>query len=125
MTVQVTDASSGAGGTATIQFTTPAIPAPGHQTQPGGNQPTQSKSPAGSDNGKHSEHPTGRTGAKHVGKHGQGPVGLNQADQTTTEPAASTTTTSDHHEHRRPARRRHDARPRPPSRAPAAAAAAA
>jgi PKD domain len=89
VTVQVTDVDSGAGGTATIQFTTPATPTPGHRTQPGGNQPTQSKSPAGSDGGKHSKRPTGRTGGQPSGSSDKGRSTSHPAGQATTPATAS------------------------------------
>ncbi len=94
MTVQVTDVSSGAGGTATIQFRTPAAPAPGHQQQPGGNQPTQSKSPSGSDQGKHGKRPAGKTGAQPSGSSDKGRSTTHPAGQSTTPATASPPSTS-------------------------------
>jgi hypothetical protein len=93
VTVQVTDVSTGSGGTATIPVTTPAIPAAGSKTQTGGKRPTKSKSPSGLDNGKHNGHPTGKTGAKHAGSTDTGKSGSSSSDQTTTQPAAITTST--------------------------------
>jgi PKD domain len=93
VTVQVTDVGSGAGGTATIQFRTPAAPAPGHQTQTGGNQPTRSKSPSGPDNGKHSKRPVGKTGAQSSGGSDKGRSTSHPAGQSTTPATASTPTT--------------------------------
>jgi hypothetical protein len=63
VTVQVTDVSAGTGGTATIQFRTPAKPTSGHTNQTGGSHPTKSKSPTGTENGNHSPHPGGQTGS--------------------------------------------------------------
>ena len=94
VTVQVTDVSSGAGGTATIQFMTPAGPAPGHHTQPGANKPTKSKSPSGSNNGKHSKRPTGRSGAQPSGSSDKGRSTSHPAGQGTTPATASTPRTS-------------------------------
>jgi hypothetical protein len=84
VTVQVTDVSTGAGGTATIQFRTPASPAPGHKSQPGGNTPTQSKSPTGSDKGRHSTRPAGKTGGKPSGSSDKGRPTPQSAGQSTT-----------------------------------------
>jgi hypothetical protein len=94
VTVQVSDVSSGAGGTATIRFSTPAAPAPGHQKQPGGNQPTQSKSPSGSDKGKHSKRPAGQTGAQPSGSSDKGRSTSHPAGQSTTPATASPPSTS-------------------------------
>ena len=94
VTVQVTDVSSGAGGTATIQFRTPASPAPGRQTQTGGNTPTKSKSPAGTDHGKHSDRPAGRTGATPSGGSDKGRSTSPSGAQTPTPAATSTTSTT-------------------------------
>jgi hypothetical protein len=94
VTVQVTDVSSGAGGTATIQFRTPAAPAPGHQKQPGGNQPTQSKSPSGSDEGKHSKRPAGKTGAQPSEGSDKGRSTTHPGGQATTPTTASAPSTS-------------------------------
>jgi len=93
VTVQVTDVGSGAGGTATIQFRTPASPAPGHQTQTGGNTPTKSKSPAGSDHGKHSHRPAGQSGATPSGSSAKGRSTPPPAGQTTTPARTGPTTT--------------------------------
>jgi hypothetical protein len=86
VTVQVTDNSGGTGGTATIQFRTPAKPASGHTNQTGGGKPTKSTSPTGTENGKHSEHPGG---------HRSGGSGGASATTSTTTTHPTTTTRQD------------------------------
>jgi hypothetical protein len=85
VTVQVTDVSAGTGGTATVQFRTPAKPTSGHTNQTGGSHPTKSKSPTGTENGNHSLHPGGQTGSH--------PSGGSRGSRSTTTPSQPTTTT--------------------------------
>jgi PKD domain len=94
VTVQVTDVSAGTGGTATIQFQTPAEPTSGHTNQSGGSKPTKSKSPTGTENGKHSQHQGGQTGShKSGGSSGAGSTTSPQTT-TTTQPTTPTHATS-------------------------------
>jgi hypothetical protein len=84
VTVQVTDVAGGTGGTATMQFRTPAKPASGHTNQNGGTRPTKSKSSTGTENGKHGTHQGGQTGS-------HGSAGSGAAQSTTTSRSTSTT----------------------------------
>jgi hypothetical protein len=86
VTVQVTDVSGGTGGTATIQFRTPAKPASGHTNQTGGSRPTKSTSPTGTENGPHSNHHGGQTGSQ--------PSGGSRGSRSTTTSTPSRTTTT-------------------------------
>jgi len=86
VTVQVTDVTGGSGGTATIQFRTPAKPTSGHTNQTGGRKPTKSTSPTGTENGKHSTHQGGTGSHRSAGSGG--------ARSTTTSPRSTTTTQS-------------------------------
>ncbi len=114
VTVQVTDVAAGTGGTATIQFRTPAAPTPGHTNQTGGSKPTKSTSPTGTENGKHSTHQGGQTGShRSAGSGGARSTTTSSQSTTTTQSTTSTrpTTTAD----RRP-QRRNRRRARPPPR---------
>jgi hypothetical protein len=84
VTVQVSEVNGGAGGTATIQFVTPAKPTSDHTNQSGGKHPTKSTSPTGTENGKHSDHQGGQTGSH--------PSGGSRTSPTTTSPQSTTTT---------------------------------
>jgi hypothetical protein len=90
-TVQVTDRSIGAGGTATIQVTTPASTSPGKQTQPGGKHHTKSKSPNGADKGGRGGPPGANAGSKSPGVSDQGQTGSGPTNPATN-PAATDTT---------------------------------
>ena len=57
VTVQVTDTSLGAAGTATILVTTPNKPAKSNHNQAGGHKHTNSKTPTGKDNGGSNDKP--------------------------------------------------------------------
>ncbi len=94
VTVQVTEASGGAGGTATIQYQTPAKPASGHKNQTGGRKPTKSTSPTGTENGTHSKHQGGQTGSRRSGGSGSVPSTTPSSPSTTTTRSTTTTTTS-------------------------------
>ena len=95
VTVQVTDATGGTGGTATIQFRTPAKPTSGHTNQTGGTRPTKSKSPTGTENGKHSTHQGGQTGSHpSAGSGGTGATTTTTSQSTTTTQSTITTTKS-------------------------------
>ncbi|MBV8992062.1 MAG: PKD domain-containing protein, partial [Solirubrobacterales bacterium] len=83
ITVQVTDASSGEGGTDTIQFTTPAAAAPGRQTHRGGSNSNKSKSPTGTANGNHGTRPAGTPGAKNPEGSANGPSNAPPSNQPT------------------------------------------
>ena len=85
VSVQVTQVAGGAGGTATIQFRTPAKPTSGHTNQSGGTKPTKSTSPTGTENGTHSK--------DHGGTKGSG--GSGGAQSTTTSSQSTTTTVDD------------------------------
>jgi len=133
VTVQVTDVSAGTGGTATIQFQTPAKPTSGHTNQTGGSRPTKSTSPTGTENGRHSNHPGGQTGAQPSGG-SRRPSRATPSQPTTTTtkttipaapatthtasvptPPVPTTTTTPPPPHRTPPRRRTPAARTPPS----------
>jgi hypothetical protein len=86
VTVQVTDAGGGAGGTATFQFQTPATPTSGHTTHTGGTHRTKSRSPAGTENGKHSSHQGGQTGSGGAG----GAASTTTSSQSTTTQQSTT-----------------------------------
>jgi hypothetical protein len=90
VTVQVTDVSSGAGGTATIQYVTPASPVTGAKTQTGGSKPTKSGSSAGTENGTHSKQPGGEAGSKQS----SGPNGSQSKSQASAQTRTTTTTTN-------------------------------
>jgi PKD domain len=89
VTVQVSDASAGTGGTATIQFRTPAKPTSGHTNQTGARRPTKSGSPTGTENGKHSQHPGGQTGSHRSSSH-HTPTPTTSSPATTTTPSTTT-----------------------------------
>ncbi len=103
--VQVTDASSGEGGTGTIQFTTSANPAPGGQTQGGGSKSNKSKSHTGTTHGPHGNRSAGKPGS---GQASGSPTGSSNAQpsnqptnpaspsqpSTPTTPASPTTSTA-------------------------------
>jgi hypothetical protein len=93
VSVQVTQGSGGAGGTATIQVHTPAKPTSGHQNQTGGTKPTKSKSPTGTENGTHSQDQGGTRGAGRSGGSG-GTPSATSSESTTTATTHSTTTAS-------------------------------
>jgi len=92
VTVQVTDVADGAGGTATIQFQTPAKPRSGHTNRTGGSNPTKSASPTGTENGKHSKHPGGQRGTERSAGSG-GARSTTTSSQSTTAPQSTTPTT--------------------------------
>jgi PKD domain len=94
VTVQVTDATDGTGGTATIQFRTPVKPTSGHTNQTGGKQPTKSTSPTGTENGKHSKHPGGQTGSPRSAGSGGARSTTTSSQSTTTAQATTTPTQS-------------------------------
>jgi len=90
VTVQVTDVADGAGGTATIQFQTPAQPKSGHRNQTGGSNPTKSTSPTGTENGKHSKHQGGQTGSQRSRASGGGRSTTTSQSTTTTRQSTTT-----------------------------------
>jgi PKD domain len=95
VTVQVADVGSGAGGTATLQFGTPASATPGHKNQTGGKKPTTSKSATGSEGGRqHANGPAGKAGVKRSGTSDEGQPKPKPAGQSTTPTATSTTPTT-------------------------------
>ena len=94
VSVQVTQVSGGAGGTATIQFHTPAKPTSGHQNQSGGTKPTKSKSPTGTENGTHSKDQGGTKGAGGSGGSGAAPSTTSSESTTTTTTTTSTQSTT-------------------------------
>jgi hypothetical protein len=129
VTVQVADVSAGTGGTATIQFRTPAKPTSGHTNQTGGSRPSKSTSPTGTENGTHSNHQGGETGSHQSGGSRAAPSTTTSSQPTTTPrstttatpsttrtasaappPAATTTTTTSPPPHRTAPRRRAPAR---------------
>jgi hypothetical protein len=96
VTVQVSDAGAGTGGTATIQFRTPVEPTSGRTNQTGGRRRTKSTSPAGTENGKHSNHQGGQTGShpstgSNAGSPTTTPSTTTTAPSTTTAPPPTTT----------------------------------
>ena len=94
VTVQVTDASTGTGGTATIQVTTPTSPASGQKNQTGGKKPTKSKSPSGFDNGGAKQQPGTNAGSKQSESSGQGEPTSQPSNQTTSPASASPTSST-------------------------------
>jgi hypothetical protein len=100
VTVEVSDAAAGTGGTDTIQFRTPVEPSSGHTNQTGGKRPTKSTSPTGTENGKHSNHQGGQTGSHQSGgpSAGRSPTTPSPSSTTkqpaTTPPPATTSTTN-------------------------------
>ena len=102
VSVQVTQVAGGTGGTATIQFRTPAKPTSGHRNQTGGTKPTKSTSPTGTENGTHNK--------DHGGTKGSGGSGGSGGQPSTTPSSQST------HEPR--PRNRRPRRARPPNRGP-------
>ena len=94
ISVQVTQVSGGTGGTATIQFRTPAKPTSGHTNQTGGTRPTKSKSPTGTENGKHSKDQGGTKGAGGSGGSGGAPSTTSASQSTTTSQSTTAASTS-------------------------------
>jgi PKD domain-containing protein len=138
VTVQVTDVGAGTGGTATIQFRTPAKPTSGHKNQTGGGRPTKSTSPTGTERGNHSKRPGPQNGS-HPSGGSRGPQPTTTSSRPTTAPstttprstttpsttstasaatppAATTTTNTSPSSHRAAPRRRTPAAPTPPTR---------
>jgi hypothetical protein len=141
VTVEVSDVSAGTGGTATVQFRTPAKPTSGHKNQTGGKQPTKSTSPTGTEGGKHGTPQGGQTrshppgGARGIQPTTTGPqpttTQSTSAQSTTTQstttpsttstaaaappPAATTTTKTTPSPHRTAPRRRTPAPPPAPT----------
>jgi PKD domain len=91
VTVQVTDTPMGTGGTATIQVTTPASPAPGKQNQSGGSKRTKSKSPNGPDKGGSAGHPGSGSRSKRPGSSDRSRSGSQPSDQSTNQTPTNTT----------------------------------
>ncbi len=91
VSVQVTQVAGGAGGTATIQFRTPAKPTSGHTNQTGGTKPTKSTSPTGTENGTHSKDHGGTKGS---GGSGGAPSTTTSSQSTTTTQSTTTASTS-------------------------------
>ena len=89
VTVQVTDTSLGAAGTATILVTTPNKPAKSNHNQAGGHKHTNSKTPTGKDNGGSNDKPGSgySSGASN-------PTTQPSSPTTTSTPSAPPTTTS-------------------------------
>ncbi len=90
VSVQVTQVSGGTGGTATIQFRTPAKPTSGPTNQTGGTKPTKSTSPTGAKNGTHNKD---HGGTKRAGG-SEGAPSTTTSSQTTTTARSTTTTQS-------------------------------
>ena len=94
VTVQVTDVTGGTGGTATVQFRTPANPTSGQKNQTGGSQRTKSRSPTGAENGKHSTHQGGQTGSHRSAGSGGARSTTTSSQETTTTQSTTTATQS-------------------------------
>ena len=91
VSVQVSEVSGGAGGTATIQFRTPTTPTSGRTNQTGGRKPTKSTSPTGTEKGQHGSHQGGTARGKESGGSGSAPSTSTSSQSTTTTQTTTTT----------------------------------